>query len=396
VRLWIALACVSIAAPAEARRRGDDEVTVVAPQAELRGRPSMSATVTGLLRRGETALLVRRSADGRWLELDIGAGELAWIDARAVENGHVARPPRVRVARLDPPPEMHRIDRVDEDARAEPVVERPKTADVEIVRPAPSPLPPHGNDYFDVHVRLGAATPQHRIATNGVSSTMLPAYEYGATDLAVGAQLGYSRARGRLRVHLDLKYLIATLGAVRYADGTQLGLRDQNFGGGLAFGGFFPNAGGIDFRVRVGAEGWMTQIATSQAPLAIASEWILGMAAGVEFGMPRLFTLGGRPFGFRACGGGVAPATELQTTGLRTGAHATTYGAYAGGAIQMALLAQPRHGQVSLEARYDYAMLLTTYGGVCDVSGGCRDMSVSEGREAFVTHVATMGVYYQY
>jgi hypothetical protein len=127
---------------------------------------------------------------------------------------------------------------------------------------------------------------------------------------------------------------------------------------------------------------------------------VLGMAAGLEFAMPALFRVHGRPFGFRAQGGAIAPAKQLQTAGLGTGASARTFGAYAGGALLAGLSAPSRRGQVSLEARYDFAMVLSRYSGVCSANaeavGNCRDMSVSDGRDGFVSHVATLGLYYQY
>jgi hypothetical protein len=427
MRAVLFLACALLASPAQARRGQTHTVRVAA--AELRGRPTLSATVTGMVRRGETVLVVRRSADQRWVEVDIGGGEWAWIEARALRPG--ASPPaplradeRSRAARVEPraplqtsPDEdFHRIEgryqeperddrpgvdgsRAEERARGE---QRPRStrAQAEVVRVAEPPLPSHGPNYFDLHVRLGAAVPQHRVATNGISSTMLPAYEYSTTNLAAGVQLGYSRAAGHFRVHLDARYLVATLGAVRYSDGTQLALRDQNIGAGLALGAFFAVAGGLDLRVRVGAEGWLTQITPSAPPLAISSEIVVGMAAGMALSMPALFRVNGRPFGFSVQGGAIAPAKQMQTAGLGTGASARTFGAYAGAALQAGLSAPSRRGQVSLEARYDYAMVLSRYSGICSANaeavGSCRDMSVSDARDGFVSHVATLGLYYQY
>jgi hypothetical protein len=456
-RTAIVIACALVALPAQARRDRPEGApsprtrsqTVRIAAAELRGRPTLAAAVTGEVHRGETVQVLRHSADQRWVEIDIGGGEMAWIEARALSLDAPAPTPiradqRPRVTRVDPPARLqtrpdedfHRIEgryqepERDERFRAEgtrgaerprveerPVGERPRggeggegppsvgpphatRAQAEVVRAVEPPLPPHERNYFDLHVRLGAAIPQHRIATNGISSTVLPAYEYSTTNLAAGVQLGYSRAAGRFRAHLDARYLISTLGAVRYSDGTRLALRDQNIGAGLALGGFFPAAGGIDLRVRVGAEAWLTQITPSAPPLAISSEIVLGMAAGLELAMPALFRINGRPFGFRVQGGAIAPAKQMQTAGLGTGGSGRTFGAYAGAALQAGLSAPSRRGQVSLEARYDYAMVLSRYSGVCsanaDAVGSCRDMSVSDARDGFVSHVATLGLYYQY
>ena len=65
----------------------DNKMTVVATKAELYGRPVAAGTVLGLVRRGETVQFVRKSADKKWVQIDIGAGELAWVDSRAVRMG---------------------------------------------------------------------------------------------------------------------------------------------------------------------------------------------------------------------------------------------------------------------------------------------------------------------
>jgi hypothetical protein len=68
---------------------GDQKVTVTAPRAELFGRPQVGGAVVGLLRRGEVVSMVRRSGDGRWLLVDIGGGDVAWLDAKATRPGAI-------------------------------------------------------------------------------------------------------------------------------------------------------------------------------------------------------------------------------------------------------------------------------------------------------------------
>lgn len=73
---------------------GEDlKLIVSVNKAELYGRPSATGAVLGILRRGEQVQLVKKSADKRWVNVDIGGGETAWIDARSVKPGHVTSTP---------------------------------------------------------------------------------------------------------------------------------------------------------------------------------------------------------------------------------------------------------------------------------------------------------------
>jgi hypothetical protein len=90
-------------------------MTVRAALAELRGRPSLDATVTGLVRRGETVDAVRSSSDRRWIEVEIGAGELAWIEAASVRPGAVKLEPQRRA-----PDEPRAVPEPPRQSKAEP------------------------------------------------------------------------------------------------------------------------------------------------------------------------------------------------------------------------------------------------------------------------------------
>ncbi len=414
----VSLTCaVALPRPAEARHAHAEQCTVTAAQAELRGRPVLASAVIGVVRRGEHLPLLRWTSDWQWAEVDVGGGELAWIAGAAVRRGVFALP-KVRLARVEraPEEEARRIEGPrDEDerppriaARAEPRreprpapppepeprrVEQPQTVAEVVARPEPAPRV--SRNHFDLHVRAGVAIPQHRAATNGSSSTVLPGYEYDAKSLALAVQLGYSRSAGTFRFHLDAKYLIALLGSARSADGTRIDLRDQNFGGGVALGAFFPAAGGVDLRLRVGAEGWLTQVAASGPPLSLSSDLIIGMAVGLELGMPAPIHIAGRPVGFRVRGGAVAPARRLQGASQQTGMNDTTVGAYAGATLFAGLFASPRRGQLHLEASYDYALAISHDSGAC-ATAACRDRTVSDARAGFAAHVAGLGLYYQY
>jgi uncharacterized protein YgiM (DUF1202 family) len=75
----------------------ETKLIVSVNKAELFGRPSATGAVLGILRRGEQVQLVKKSVDKKWINVDIGGGETAWIEARAVKPG--------KVATLTPPPD---------------------------------------------------------------------------------------------------------------------------------------------------------------------------------------------------------------------------------------------------------------------------------------------------
>ncbi len=131
------------ACSAHAAKRDEPELlTVRAAQAELRGRPSLSSSVTGFVRRGESLEVVRSSSDRRWVQVEIGGGELAWIEARALTAGaaapepdreHTLRTPRQASARADEdrrfdddPPRRIERRRDDDPPRR---IERPRDGD---------------------------------------------------------------------------------------------------------------------------------------------------------------------------------------------------------------------------------------------------------------------------
>jgi len=65
----------------------DNKLTISATKAELFGRPQSGGSVLGILRRGETVSLVRKSSDKKWCLVDIGGGDVAWIESRTVKPG---------------------------------------------------------------------------------------------------------------------------------------------------------------------------------------------------------------------------------------------------------------------------------------------------------------------
>ncbi len=503
----------------------DNKMTVTAGKAELYGRPQATGTVLGIVRRGEVVQFVRRSADKKWVQIDIGAGELAWVDARSVRMGadmqradtapDESRRPSARDERRDDrrdepprrdepaptpsrrkvaepsPDDLRRADRARdeeppparpgdepkrrdereetkrraerEDAKRREDLEdqkrrdereeqlrreeredrrrrdtreearrrdedrdqpsrrrrderadrdrdrersRDRDRDPDRDRSSSRPRkPPHGNNYVDVRLKFGFAAIAERVRTNGTSTALLRNYEFGTTNVAVGGQLGYSHAWNKLRLHIDLKYLAALAGSVIYHQSDtvsqQLFVLDQNIGGGIAVGGYWDAAGGVDLRLRVGADTWINQITASNAPLAVSSNIVLGMTIGLEFAMPEVAYLAGRPFGFRIKGGALAPATRIQQANLQTTPSNSTIGGYAGLSLHYGLLSSPKRGQLHLEASYDFSFALSHFTGACppttsEATRVCRDDSVDDANYTSSQHVGAIGLYYQY
>lgn len=65
----------------------DNKLTVSATKAELYGRPALGGSVIGILRRGETVSLLRKSEDHKWCLVDIGGGDVAWLQSKSVKPG---------------------------------------------------------------------------------------------------------------------------------------------------------------------------------------------------------------------------------------------------------------------------------------------------------------------
>jgi hypothetical protein len=306
----------------------------------------------------------------------------------------------------EPPPSRRRVAEEPREENPPPRRRRRETAQREEHEKKPSrpPKPPHGNNYVDVRVRFGFAKTGEQYRTNGTSTNLLTNYEYSTTNLGVGAQLGYSRAIGKFRLHIDGKYLLAAAGTVQYTDAkgglTRLGILDQNFGGGLGFGGWWDIAGGIDLRLRVGADVWVYQISPSNAPISISQNITLGMTIGLEFGMPEVLYFGGRPFGFRLKGGALVPATRMQQPNLKTAPNNSTVGGYFGASIAYGLFTNVKHGQLFVELGYDLSLQFSHYTGVCPATTAtvrvCRDDTVDDANSSSVAHLGTAGLYYQF
>ena len=111
----------------------DNKLTVSATKAELYGRPQATGSVLGILRRGEVVSLVRKSTDKKWCLVDIGGGDVAWLEAKVVKPGaakgaptSVAEQEEQQQASDDappPPPRGKRAKMVREEVVEEPAPE---------------------------------------------------------------------------------------------------------------------------------------------------------------------------------------------------------------------------------------------------------------------------------
>lgn len=406
---------------------------VIARAASVLGRPDPDGTPLTEVLSGDVVQVSRRSADGQWAHVDLRGGEAGWIEVRSLrihrpEDARVDADVRPEPRRGDPASRL--IARADtDDDRAEVRVterhdddERPPSRPSEPERPRREEEPArrapaasrtldatteaaHGANHVDARVRIGFAVAAERVRTNGTSSTLLGNYEHSTTHVAIGAQLGYSRAWNELRLHLDARFLAAFAGSASIDVGgaapVPLKVVSENVAAGVAIGGFWRAAGGVDLRLRLGVDAWIHQIEGSVAPLSLAANTVVGMTIGVELAFPQLVRLAHRPLGIRLKGGALAPATRIQRTSLQTAPHETTTGGYVGVAVQYGLFAVPRRGQLHLEVSYDASLAFSHFFGPCPPSTSeaarvCRDDTVDDANYRSAMHVGSIGLYYQY
>lgn len=123
----------------------DSKLIVSAVKAEMYGRPSTNGSVLGILRRGDQVSLVRKSTDKKWALVDIGGGEVAWIEAKAFKPGAARGPISPDEAdgeELPPtkPRKLARVEPVNGDPDEEPAPKPTKLAKAEVT-PEPAPAP---------------------------------------------------------------------------------------------------------------------------------------------------------------------------------------------------------------------------------------------------------------
>jgi uncharacterized protein YgiM (DUF1202 family) len=106
----------------------DTKLTVSVNRASIYGRPSASSSEVGILRRGEIVNLVRKSPDKKWILVDIGGGESAWIEAKAVKPGAAKQMDESEIAEATAEKPSKRSARVEEVPVEEPPPPPPKKA----------------------------------------------------------------------------------------------------------------------------------------------------------------------------------------------------------------------------------------------------------------------------
>lgn len=124
----------------------DTKLIVSVNEANLYGRPSNTGAVLGVLRRGEQVQLVKKSADKKWINIDIGGGETAWIEARTVKPGKVQTstpPPDESAEEAAAPPPTITPEGAKRKAKFAKTEEPPPPpAETKAEEPPPPPPPP--------------------------------------------------------------------------------------------------------------------------------------------------------------------------------------------------------------------------------------------------------------
>jgi hypothetical protein len=421
----------------------DNKLTVSVAKSELYGRPAAGGAVLGVVRRGEVVQLVRKSTDKKWCLVDVGGGEVAWLDARAVKPGAVksaplpsadgvptveepapakrlqaevaaAEPPppapapapapaATTTAKSDPPREEEAPPLDDTKGKKSKKAKRPVRLasreggePIRVSAPASEPqsevtveksaaAPTARANHFGIGARAGFAVLEQRFTSNTTGALT----NYDATTNAFGIIVGagYGRAVGQyFRFGIDASYAFAGAAAVKYhaPDGDiTLGVNAHTIDAGLSAGVGFRALGGLTLRLRVGADVAFNMIQSNvKAPLP--SDRVLGMAIGLGLDIPRLFAIGERAFGVRVYGGALAPAQRAQTAGLEEGKNSTTYGAAFGGALDLGL-----YKGLGLEAAYSYGFALTHFTGQAT-----RNTNITEAERGTSQHLLSLGLAY--
>jgi hypothetical protein len=392
----------------------NNKLTVSSTRAELFGRPATGGTVVGVVRRGDVVDLVRRSGDRKWCLVDIGGGEVAWIDSRNVRAGAFRAAPADEPREPEPVAPASEVDEEEEPppppvekkrskrARAEPPPAKGKRLlasrgddDVRMAAPqdpevalSATPSASQGNNFLGIGARAGIAILNQRFTSNGTGALT----NYDLSTNAFGVQVGavYIRALGRYaRLGLDASYAFAGGSGVRYqaSDGTQivLGLQEHDVNFGAQVGVHFGVIGGLDLRARIGGEVIMNLIQGS-ATAPLPSDRVMGMTVGLALAAPNLLTLANRPFGAHLFGQALVPAQRAQTIGLEEGEKSSTVGAGFGGGFLYGL-----YKGLGLEANYQYGLVLTHYSGQAH-----RNTSITSADRGNATHLITLGLAYNY
>jgi len=391
---------------------GDLKLTVSAVRADLYGRPQLGGAVIGVLRRGEVVSLVRRSHDGLWILVEIGGGDVAWIESRATEPGAArvleagpvgrseATPASVRVPAAAPEVSRPapRVTATKPGPKAVPIVapvvaRLPAPVVASVVEPEPEAQPVlavsrrasvTSAHAFAVGARIGVAVISGRFVSNGTGA--LTNYDGAASGVAVTVGGGWVRAIGtRFRIGIDAGYSFAGGAAVRAhtSDGNSvvLGLQTHELAIGVAPGIHLSALGGLELRLRLGGFLQLNLVELQKQAL-LPSDRILGMTIGAVLAAPSLLVLRGHPLGLTLYAGVVAPADRVQTGNLEEGTASTTVGGQVGAELGIAL----RPG-LGLSASYALSHLTTQFAGAAR-----RNPAITSAERSNETHLASLGL----
>lgn len=374
-----------------------DKLEVITDRAKFYGRPQLDSPVQGTLERGEQLKLVRRSADGQWTLVDIGGGEVAWVESRDLaappdeaeaNDNNNEEPPR------EPPRAAGRRGEAAENPRPAPPPRRGRgrqSADAEGDAAAPPPTPPAPKgpqkNFARIGFAIGLGLDSQKVTSNGMG--MLSSYEAGTLGLAVRLYGAYERAVSRrFRLGLDGLYAFSGLGSFRVpaSDGSNvdLGLQFHTIRLRVVPGLHFDVLRGLDIRVPLGFLAMVSLVQPNvKAPLP--SDRILAMNIELSVDLPALFLIRDHPIGLGLAGGLIAPAERAQTTGLEEGTSSTTLGA--SGRVELSF-GMSKHAY--LEFAYHLLFDNTKYSGQA-----VRNTTITQAIRAALDHQITLGLSYR-
>jgi uncharacterized protein YraI len=351
------------------------KATVSAARAELYGRPARGGVVLGVLTRGEQVPLVRRSTDGKWCLVDAGGGEPTWVEAAALSENVADEPAgnEAEVAAATPVPSSMNA----EAGNLAGAVER-----------SAEPTRRYG---MVVGASAGLASLTRRFTSDG--SGVLPSYQLQTNAMAatVGGRF-VGAVNQRLRLGFDLDYRYVGAASVRYQapDGSRpvVGVTAHDASAGLLVGVHSDVAGGLDARLRVGAQLQAT-VLNGSGTLDLPSDQLLGMVIGLGIELPRLFWIVGHPLGLALSGTALAVGKRFEN--VADGQAQQSYGAVASANLTFELLRRPARGQLLLTAGYAYAFAVTRFSGASQRNPGGTGAVLGDAQ-----HLVTGGLAYSF
>jgi uncharacterized protein YgiM (DUF1202 family) len=357
------------------------KVAVSAPRVELHARPTSDSAVMGALTRGEQVPLVRRSADGKWCLVDAGGGESAWVQADALAPGVVSagqsngasQPAVADAAAVTAPSEVTST------------AEQGTSGEALAVSRA-APARPSG---FALAAHAGLALFTRRFTSDGTGP--LASYQLSTDAVTASVHTSYVRALGRrfrLGFDADYRYVGAANARYRAADGTtpSVGVSAHDASAALVAGVHGEAAGGVDLRLRVGAQMNATMVAGSPT-LDLPSGELIGMNAGLAVDLPRLFFIGSHPLGVAAWGTALTIGRLFEN--ISEGRNQSSYGGDFGARLALELWNRRDRGALLVTGGYTYSFCVTRFQGPSQRNPGGTGAVLGE-----TQHLITGGLAY--